>query len=114
MNHKILLSALLCSLCMSPFVHANDKVDRVYNAQTYQKVCKGKMSGAEVNFVYRGILWNGNCETQFFPNKSATIMGNESGIFSTCTADPNAMAANIDGVEMRGKCMLGFAHPRPR
>ena len=114
MNHNILLSALLCGVCLSPLAQANDKVDRVYNAQTYQKVCKGKMQGAQVSFAYRGIIWNGTCEPQFFPQQTSSIMGNEAELFSTCDADANAMRATINGAEMSGKCALGFTPPRPR
>ncbi len=57
MNKNLFLSAALCSLCLTPFVtSANDKVEKVYNAQKYQQVCKGKSQGAPVSFAYRGII----------------------------------------------------------
>jgi len=40
MNKNILLSAVLCGLCLAPFatVQANDKVETTYNAQKYMQI----------------------------------------------------------------------------
>ncbi len=115
MNKNFLLSSILCGLCLAPFAaSANDKVEKVYDAQRYQKVCKGKTQGAQVSFAYRGIIWNGTCEPQFFPSsKNASITGDEAELTTACSEDMNAKMATVNGTEMKGKCTLGFMAPRP-
>ena len=116
MNKNILLSTVLCGLCLSPLAaSANDKVEKVYDAQRYQQVCKGKSQGAQVSFAYRGIIWNGTCEPQFFSSsKNANLHGEEAELLSTCSADAKATTATINGQEIKGKCALGFTPPRPK
>ena len=115
MNKKILFSSILCGLLFSPFVSANDKVEKVYDSQRYQQVCKGKSQGTAVSFAYRGIIWNGTCEPQFFPSsKNANIHGDEAELTSICHGDPKAMSINIEGKESKGKCALGFSAPKPK
>lgn len=116
MNNNAFLSIILCSLCLTPFAtQANDKVETTYNAQKYQKVCKGKTQGAQVSFAHRGIIWNGTCEPQFFSSsKNSAIKGDEAELSSTCSADMNAKMANINGTEIKGKCALGFMPPQPK
>lgn len=115
MNKNILFSSILCGLFFSPFVSANDKVEKVYDSQRYQQVCKGKSQGTAVSFAYRGIIWNGTCETQFFPSsKNANIHGDETELASICQGDPKSMSINIEGKEIKGKCALGFMAPKPR
>ncbi|NNG81811.1 MULTISPECIES: hypothetical protein [Acinetobacter Taxon 24D] len=115
MNKNFLLSSILCGLCLAPFAaSANDKVEKVYDAQRYQKVCKGKSQGAPVSFAYRGIIWNGTCEPQFFPSgKNASVSGDEAELMNACSGDMNAKMATVNGTEMKGKCALGFMAPRP-
>lgn len=115
MKTKILFSSILCGLFISPFATANDKVDRVYNPQKYEQVCKGKTQGAPVSFAYRGIIWNGTCEPQFIPNKAgmANMQGTESEIYTTCNS-MGTTSANINGMQVNGKCALAFTPPRPR
>ena len=115
MNKNFLLSSILCGLCLTPFAaSANDKVEKVYNAQKYQQVCKGKTQGAQVSFAYRGIIWNGTCEPQFFPSsKNASITGDEAELSTACSGDTSATTASINGTEVKGKCALGFMPPRP-
>src|SRR5690606_28531072 len=105
----------LCGVCLAPFAaSANDKVEKVYDAQRYQKVCKGKTQGAQVSFAYRGIIWNGTCEPQFFPSsKNASITGDEAELTTACSGDTGATTASINGTEVKGKCALGFMPPRP-
>ncbi|NNH01157.1 hypothetical protein [Acinetobacter sp. ANC 5414] len=115
MNKNFLLSSILCGLCLAPFAaSANDKVEKVYDSQRYQKVCKGKSQGAPVSFAYRGIIWNGTCEPQFFPSgKNASVSGDEAELMNACSGDMNAKMATVNGTEMKGKCALGFMAPRP-
>ena len=115
MNKNFLLSSILCGVCLAPFAaSANDKVEKVYDAQRYQKVCKGKTQGAQVSFAYRGIIWNGTCEPQFFPSsKNASITGDEAELSTACSGDTSATTASINGTEVKGKCALGFMPPRP-
>ena len=115
MNKNIFLSSILCGLCLTPFAaSANDKVEKVYDTQRYQKVCKGKSQGAQVSFAYRGIIWNGTCEPQFFPSvKNSSIAGDEPELTSACSGDTGATTVNINGTEVKGKCTLGFMAPRP-
>ena len=90
------------------------KSKKVYDAQRYQKVCKGKTQGAQVSFAYRGIIWNGTCEPQFFPSsKNASITGDEAELSTACSGDTSATTASINGTEVKGKCALGFMPPRP-
>lgn len=116
MNKNIFFSAILCSLCLTPFTtQANDKVETTYNAKMYQQVCKGKMQGDQVSFAYRGIIWNGTCEPQFFPSsKKVMLKGDEAELNSICHSDTNATSMNIEGHEIKGKCALGFTAPRPK
>jgi hypothetical protein len=115
MNKKILLSSMLCGLFFSPFaVQANDKVETVYNAQKFQQVCKGKTQGAPVSFAYRGIIWNGTCEPQFFSSsKAVQLQGNEPELYRSCMADAQSTVITVNGTELKGKCALGFTPPRP-
>ena len=116
MNKNIFLSAILCSLFFTPLTtQANDKVDTVYNAQKYQQVCKDKTQGAQVSFAYRGIIWNGTCEPQFFATaKNAPIKGDEAELNSICATNANTKSINIEGKEIKGKCALGFVAPHPK
>lgn len=116
MNKNILLSTVLCGLCLAPLAaSANDKVDKVYDVQRYQQVCKGKSQGAQVSFAYRGIIWNGTCEPQFFTSsKNVSIHGEETELYTACSADSHATMATINGQEVKGKCALGFTAPRPK
>ena len=116
MHKNVILSSILCGLCLAPFAaSANDKVETVYNAQKYQQVCKGKSQGAPVSFAYRGIIWNGTCEPQFFASgKHAMIKGDEAELYSACESDAGVKSVTIDGMEVKGKCALGFEAPRPK
>lgn len=114
MNTKVLLTAFVCCIGLSSFSFANDKVESTYNAKQYQQVCKGKTEGAEVSFAYRGIIWNGSCQSQFFPTKTATLKGDEAELNSICRTDSTAKSVNISGKEYPGKCALGYAPPMPK
>jgi hypothetical protein len=116
MNNNAFFSILLCSLCLAPLAtQANDKVETTYNAQKYQQVCKGKTQGAWVSFAYRGIIWNGTCEPQFFASsKNSSIKGDEAELSTTCSADMKAKMVTINGTEVKGKCALGFMPPHPQ
>ena len=114
MNKNILLSAVLCGLCFAPIAtQANDKVETTYNAQKYMQVCKGKTQGAPVSFAYRGIIWNGTCEPQFFSTHKA-VKGNESELMTACQTDMATKSVMINGMEVKGKCALGFTAPYPK
>ncbi len=64
--------------------------------------------------AYRGIIWNGTCEPQFFPSvKNSSIAGDEPELTSACSGDTGATTVNINGTEVKGKCTLGFMAPRP-
>lgn len=115
MYKKLLIAGLYSSLLFSStFVQANNKVEKVYDAQRYQQVCKGKKEGAAVSYIAHGIIWNGNCQTQFFPAKSNNkIRGDEPELTSICQSDPKQTNINITGLNIAGKCALGFTPPRP-
>ncbi len=114
MNKNVILSSILCGLCMASFAAtANDKVETVYNAQRYQQVCKGKTQGAPVSFAYRGIIWNGTCEPQFFASGKTAINGDEAELLKACS-NGAVTTAVINGTEVRGKCALGFTPPMPK
>ena len=89
------------------------KVEKVYNAQKYQQVCKGKSEGAPVSFAYRGIIWNGTCQQQFFPSSSTNIKGDEPELYTSCSSGGKT-SATINGTQVNGKCALGFTPPRPQ
>ena len=114
MNKKILVATLFSMACLSSPLYANDKVESTYNAKLYQQVCKGKSEGADVSFPYKGIIWNGTCQNQFFPNNATGIKGNEAQLNSSCLSDSAAKSINIEGKEYKGKCALGFAPPLPK
>lgn len=116
MNKNIMLSSVLCGLCLAPFaVQANDKVQTIYDAQRYQQVCKSKSQGAQVSFAHRGIIWNGTCEPQFFSStKNGYMQGNEREFYRACANNNGATRITVDGREIRGKCSLGFTPPQPR
>ena len=115
MNKNILLSAVLCGFCLAHFAtQANDKVETTYNAQKYMQVCKGKSQGTWVSFAYRGIIWNGTCEPQFFSSsKAVQLQGNEPELYRSCMADAQSTVITVNGTELKGKCALGFTPPRP-
>jgi len=99
MHKNVILSSILCGLCLAPFAaSANDK-----------------SQGAPVSFAYRGIIWNGTCEPQFFASgKNAMIKGDEAELYSACESDAGVKSVTIDGMEVKGKCALGFEPPRPK
>ena len=113
MNTKLLFSCLICGLFLSPATQAKTNSD--VQTHKYQQVCKGKMQGDQVSFAYRGIIWNGTCEPQFFPSsKKVMLKGDEAELNSICHSDTNATSMNIEGHEIKGKCALGFTAPRPK
>lgn len=114
MNTKVLFTAMICSIGISSFSFANDKVESTYNAKQYQQVCKGKTEGAEVSFPYKGIIWNGTCQTQFFPTKTTGLKGDEAELRSACSSVAATKTANIAGQNYTGKCALGYAPPMPK
>lgn len=114
MDKKILFSVMMCALPLTSITHANDKVEKVYHADLYQKVCKGKSSGDAVTFAHRGIIWNGTCEPQFFAHSKTALMGNEAEIYTTCQNSSGTTIATVNGQELKGKCALGFTPPRPK
>ena len=115
MNKTLFLSAICCAATLgSAPVFANDKVQSTYDSNRYMQVCKGKSQGAPVSFAYRGIIWNGTCEPQFFPNSKTGITGTETELYSACQGASGATTATINGREVRGKCALGYSAPRPR
>ena len=114
MNKNILFSAVLCGLCFALIAtQANDKVETTYNAQKYMQLCKGKSQGTWVSFAYRGIIWNGTCEPQFFSTNKA-VKGNESELMTACQTDMTTKSVMINGMEVKGKCALGFTAPYPK
>ena len=110
------VSFLMCGLLFSSFaLQANDKVETIYDAQKFQQVCKGKTQGDQVSFAFRGIIWNGTCEPQFFASsRKAAIKGDEAELNSVCQSDSNTKSINIEGQEIKGKCALGFVPPQPK
>lgn len=115
MNKKILLAATLCGLLSPISSFANDKVATVYHPQTFQKICQGKTQGDWVEFAYRGIIWNGSCQNQFFSSdKNAVIYGDEPELLNVCRQDPNSKTVTIEGRTYNGKCALAFSPPRPQ
>lgn len=114
-KHLLLSSALLSCLFMTPLLtHANDKVTNLYNPQLFQQVCKGKAAGSDVSFAHRGIIWNGQCQVQFFPNSKTTpLKGDEKELSSICQTQPDAKTVIIEGQEFKGKCAIGYAAPAP-
>ena len=106
--------AAFCSLGASNASFANDKVENAYNAKQFQNVCKGQSDGAEVTFPYRGIIWNGTCQVQFFPDNSKDLKGNEEQLLSACQNDAATKSVNIDGQDYKGKCALGYVPPSPK
>ncbi|MQW91559.1 hypothetical protein GFH30_05705 [Acinetobacter wanghuae] len=114
MKSQVFCALIMSGFALSPMAFANDKVAKVYDANLYQKVCKGKSAGDAVTFAHRGIIWNGTCEQQFFSSNKNGMMGNEAEIYSTCQGVTGATTATINGQEVKGKCSLGFTPPRPR
>lgn len=114
MNKKILISALLASVLSPMMAIANDKVPAIYHPEGFQKVCKGKQQGDWVQFAYRGIIWNGSCQPQFFSSeKNAVIYGDEPELLNVCRTNPQSTSITLDGRTYKGQCALGFNPPRP-
>ncbi|EZQ06722.1 MULTISPECIES: hypothetical protein [unclassified Acinetobacter] len=116
MKVQLFTMSMLCclGLSVSSMSIANDKVDNAYNAKQFQSVCKGKSEGDAVSFPYKGIIWNGTCQTQFFPTQSKDLKGNEEQLNSACKSDAASVSVNIEGQEYKGKCALGYAPPMPK
>lgn len=114
MKTQILFATLICSFCLSSVSLANDKVETTYDAKKYQQVCQGKTEGAEVSFAYKGIIWNGTCQSQFIPSNSKGLTGNETQLNSTCQSDAAIKSINIEGKDYKGKCSLAFSAPTPK
>lgn len=101
-------------ISISTATFANDKVETVYNAKQFQNVCKGKSEGAEVSFPYRGIIWNGTCQLQFFSSNNKEVGEQANQLNSACRNDPKQKSINIEGTAYSGKCALGYAPPAPK
>ncbi len=102
MNKKILFSSITAVYFFRLLYQPTTKVEKVYDSQRYQQVCKGKSQGAAVSFAYRGIIWNGTCGTSIFPSsKNANIHGDEAELASICQGDSKATSINIEGKEIR-------------
>ena len=114
MNLKKIFMLLSIGMAMTTTGFANDKVESTYNAKQYQNVCKGKSEGADVSFPFKGIIWNGTCQTQFFPSNTSGIKGTEEQLNSSCKTDLEVKSVNIEGKEYKGKCALGYAPPMPK
>lgn len=118
MKIKIVFASLLCTLGLSGYAQAKDSSSQAQNpqhsAQKYQQVCKGKSQGTDVSFAYKGVIWNGTCQPQFFPNRGSNITGDEKELNSICNSDPKATSIQIEGKTIKGKCALGFSPPQPR
>ena len=114
MNLKKIFMPLCIGMAMTTTGFANDKVESTYNAKQYQNVCKGKSEGTDVSFPFKGIIWNGTCQTQFFPSNASGIKGAEEQLNSSCKTDPEVKSVNIEGKEYKGKCALGYAPPMPK
>lgn len=115
MNKYLLIILSFSSLILPTSLFANDKVQTVYHPQTYQKVCKGKQSGDWVSFAYRGIIWNGSCQNQFFSSdKNAMIYGDEPELLQVCRQDTKSRTVIIGGRTYNGQCALAFSPPRPQ
>lgn len=110
---QVLCAMIIGASSLSSLAFANDKVEKVYDAQLFQKVCKGKSAGDAVTFAHRGIIWNGTCEQQFFSSTKSTFVGTEAEIYNTCQGSTGTTTATINGQEIKGKCALGFTPPRP-
>ncbi len=113
MNRKILISCLCSAAFLSNTGYANDKVESTYVPATYQKVCQGKAQGDAVSFAYKGIIWNGNCESQFFPATSKGLTGNEPELATACAKDNTIKYAMINRTVVKGKCALSYVAPTP-
>lgn len=113
---KLIFSAICFGLMSTaPMLQANDKVSQVYDAHRYQKACQNKTQGTPVSFAYRGIIWNGTCQPQFMPtDKNVRLHGNETQIYRACSSTSGMTSVQIDGQNVRGKCVLGFTPPQPR
>lgn len=111
MKIKIVFASLLCTIGLSSYAQAKDNNSQ---AQKYQQVCKGKTQGTDVSFAYKGVIWNGSCQTQFFPTQASAEKGDEKELNSICVSDPKATSIQIEGKTLKGKCALGFSPPQPR
>lgn len=111
---KILHSIILmCCACSSTLLFANDKVEFI-EVNVAQNACKNKNIGESVSMNYRGIVWNGTCEAQFYPHpKTLSLNGKDAELNSFCSKSLGTTSVNIEGVLYQGKCMLGFLAPRP-
>lgn len=121
MKTKIIFSSLLCllgSIGINSYAQAKDSSPQSHSsqntAQKYQQVCKGKTQGADVSFAYKGVIWNGHCQSQFFPTRVSAVKGDEKELNSICVTDPKATSIQIEGKTVKGKCALGFSPPQPR
>ncbi|MCH7336976.1 hypothetical protein [Acinetobacter sp. NIPH 2699] len=63
MNSKLLLTSFICSLCFTVTAQANAKTSADQLTQKYQQVCKGKKQGDAISFAYKGVVFNGACES---------------------------------------------------
>jgi hypothetical protein len=116
MKKHILSSITLACLFLTPLhLQANNAVDNFYTPDLYQKACNGKSVGAETNFRYKGVLWNGTCETQFFPTQKTEIFERfAKELNSVCKINPASKAINLKGIDFKGKCGLGYMAPAPK
>ncbi|WP_109440581.1 hypothetical protein [Acinetobacter haemolyticus] len=62
MNSKLLLSSLICGLCLTVTAQANTKTAADQLTQKHQQVCKGKKQGDAVSFAHKGVVFNGTCQ----------------------------------------------------
>ena len=113
MSIKIFFAILFSSITLSAVANTQSHTAQANDIQKYQAVCKAKTSGTEVSFAHKGVIWNGQCQSQFFPaNKQASIP-DAAQRRAICAESSELKSAQIDGQEVKGKCVMAYIPPQP-
>lgn len=113
-THILWIALAVIGMSSTTFAQSADR-EYVSNLKKFQQVCKGKSAGSEVNFAHKGVIWNGTCEHLFTANTaSVNTTDSEQIAYKTCQQDAQSATMQIDGKDVKGKCVLTYTPPMPK
>lgn len=113
MYTKKIIAALFSSLAFCSIAMAQSNSPQANDVKKYQAVCKGQSAGSPVSFAHKGVLWNGSCESQFFPTSKQAVTIDDAQRIAICAENPDAKSAQVNDQELKGKCVMAYLAPQP-
>lgn len=113
MSIKIVFAILFSSFALNAVANSQSHTSQANDIQKYQAVCKAKAPATEVSFAYKGVIWNGQCQPQFFPTSKQAALPDAAQRSAICKEDAELKSTQIDGQEVKGKCVMAYLPPQP-